>query len=111
MKLVITDRKLTKIERQLLAEQLGSELTSINYDGMSTSEIRKQLSYEKLMGDTVVISADTRFLKFVNDEYFDIDNVYIYNEFKCKAIKDSTKRILRDGHDLVRLYESGEFEF
>lgn len=111
MKLVITDRKLTEIERQMLAEQLNCELTSINYDGLSTNEIKTQLSYEKEMGDTVVISADTRFLKFVNDKYFDTNSVYIYNNFKYKAIKDSTKRILREGHDLMKLYESGEFEF
>lgn len=111
MKLVITDRKLTKIERQMLAEQLNSELTSINYDGMSTNEIRIQLSYEKSMGNTIVISADTRLLRFVNDKYFDIDDVYIYNDHDYKTIGDSTKRILREGHDLMKLYESGEFEF
>lgn len=68
--------------------------------------IKNNLKQEN--NNSVLITADSRLLTFVN-EHFLIENVYIFNEGQLKNISETTIRILRPAHNLMKMYEAGSF--
>ena len=76
----------------------------------STKEIENQLQQEN--EGVTVVSADSRMMRYARDDsYFKHEDVYIYRKGEFKNVKDTTIRQLRLGHNMMKLYESGEFEF
>lgn len=106
MKLVMTDCLYPKEVTSELAAKLDGFPQTFDYNGKSTTEILEQL--DKEAKDVIVVTADSRFLLF-NQRRFDIDDVYIYADGKLKPIRECTRRILRVGHHLFKLYETNEF--
>lgn len=78
-----------------------------NYQGESTRRIKENLETEA--EDSVIVTADSRLLKF-SPSTFQLDNVFIYDNKRLVKLKEATKRNLRDGHDLMKLYDAGEFD-
>ena len=93
-----------------LAKKINSKLSEFEYDGRSTKEIEEQLRQEN--EDIAVISADSRMMRYAReDSFFKHEDVYICRENELKKVQDTTKRQLRFGHNMMKLYEGGEFEF
>jgi len=103
--LIMTNKYLGVNSRMDLADIIDKDLACNDYDGLPTDEIKKLLKQE--MDNTVVVSADSRMLDI---RMFHIDNIYIYNGEAIKPIRECTRRILRAGHNLYKLYNSGEFK-
>ena len=97
-------------EKYSLAQSLGGKLAEFEYDGCSTKEIEEQLQQEN--EDVTVVSADSRMMRYARGgSFFKHEDVFIYRKSEFKNVKDTTKRQLRLGHNMMKLYESGEFEF
>lgn len=102
--LIMTKKFMCESERIVIANQFGKTLSRYDYDGLSIQEIKENLSKER---NTVIVTADSRFLDI---NFFDIDSIYLYREGEIKPIRECTARKLRVGHNLYKLYNSGEFE-
>lgn len=110
MKLVLTNRKFSTEEKLSLSKQLDSFLSVVEYDGMSTSEIKTNLLLEPNK-NVVVVSADSRLLKLVrSDGIFTLDDVFIYRDGKLISIQSASRKELRDAHNLMNMYEARKFE-
>jgi len=108
MFLVMTSEKPTRLIRVAMREILKTKLPINSYDGESTCTIKKNLLNE--VDDCVIVSADSRLLTFVH-KIFSLDNVYILKDDKLVKLKDTTIRELRPAHNLMKLYDAGEFIF
>lgn len=109
MKLVMTNHWCNTRSKWEIAKQLNGVLAAFEYDGLATKEIEDALNDEEK--DVIIVTADSRFMRYVReDSYFKIEDTYIYNDGKIKRLQDTTKRILRYGHNLMKLYESDEFQ-
>ena len=110
MKLIMVEKYINVKERYFLSQLLDGKLAEFEYDGCSTKEIEEQLKQED--EQSVVVSADSRMMKYAReDSFFPHDNVFIYRNGNLKNVSDTTKRQLRLGHNMMKLYESGEFDF
>lgn len=110
MKLIMVSRYLSTRDKHYLATKLGGKLAEFDYDGCSNEEIKSQLLQEK--DDITVVSADSRMMRYAREgSIFNHENVFIYRNGVFKNVKDTTDRQLRLGHNMMKLYESGEFEF
>lgn len=117
MKLVVTNKKLSESIIHNIACRIKNNYCLYDVDGLSTNEIKEMLDHikDEDFENAVIITADTRLLKFVN-KYFLIRDVYVFElnngdmNMELKLIQDTTIRILRVGHNLMNLYESGEFK-
>lgn len=111
--LIITDVKKTMEEKELIAKQFTGSLYAGDIDGLSTKEIEEVLFKSDL--DDIFITSDTRFLRHVRKNpklwQFDLDVLVVVQDDRWAFADDLTKRILRDGHNIMKLYESGEFQF
>lgn len=104
MFLIMTKNFMDDEYRIAIANQLGKTLSFYDYDGLSMQEIKENLSKER---NTTIVTADSRFLDI---NFFDIDNIYLYRDGEIKPIRECTRRELRPAHNLYRLYNTGEFE-
>lgn len=110
MKLIMTKCCYNTKGKLQIANQLNGKLSAYEYDGLSTKEIEHTLKMEE--GDIIIVTADSRFMRYVReDSLFKLEDVFIYREGELRLLKETTKRILRYGHNMMKLYESGEFEF
>lgn len=110
MKLIMVNKYINTKSKYLLAQQLGGKLAEFEYDGCSTKEIEHQLQLEN--EDVVVVSADSRMMRYAReDSFFKHEDVFIHRNREFKNVTETTKRQLRLGHNMMKLYESGEFEF
>lgn len=110
MYLVMTDEKPTMEQKFKAMTHLQGVLAQYNYDGESTATIRKNLAKEIL--GTVIMTADSRLLNFAHVT-FGLSNVYIFRDGTLVPISEATPRMLRTlrhGHNLMKLYEAGEFQ-
>lgn len=82
-------------------------LSNNDYGGESSRGINNLLKLEN--PNTLLITADSRLLGFVAEGRFELSNVYIMKNKQFYKLQETTKRILREGHNLMKLYESGEF--
>lgn len=108
MFLVMTKEKPTPLIHVTMRETLKTNLPKNSYDGESTCTIKKNLLNE--VDNCVIVSADSRLLSFVH-KIFSLDNVYILKNDKLVKLKDATIRELRPAHNLMKLYDAGEFIF
>lgn len=109
MKLVMTDHWCNTRSKLKIAKQLNGVLAAFEYDGLATKEIVDALNDEE--NDVIIVTADSRFMRYVRENsYFKIEDTYIYSDGKFKLLQDTTKRILRYGHNMMNLYESDEFQ-
>lgn len=109
MKLVMTDHWCNTRSKLEIAKQLNGVLAAFEYDGLATKEIVDALNDEE--NDVIIVTADSRFMRYVRENsYFKIEDTYIYSDSKFKLLQDTTKRILRYGHNMMNLYESDEFQ-
>ncbi|MEQ6355194.1 hypothetical protein ABNX05_11245 [Lysinibacillus sp. M3] len=109
MKLVMTDHWCNTRNKLEIAKQLNGVLAAFEYDGLATKEIVDALNDEE--NDVIIVTADSRFMRYVRENsYFKIEDTYIYSDGKFKLLQDTTKRILRYGHNMMNLYESDEFQ-
>lgn len=106
MYLIMTKEKPNPIVQLEIRRILNVPATEGSYDGESTQTIQSNLQKED--DDCAVITADNRFLKFVGTS-FSLENIYIYQDKKLIPLIDVTIRTLRPGHNLMNIYESGEF--
>lgn len=104
--LVMTEGKPSPSDVIRVASLLGATMALNNYNGESTARIKEQLAGEP--EGTVIVSADSRMLKFVNQE-FQLKDSYIFNGEMLIPLEQATKRILKKSHNLMNLYEAGEF--
>lgn len=104
MYLIMTANFMDDRYKIAIANQFGKSLSLYDYDGLSMQEIKENLSKER---NTVIVTADSRFLDI---NFFDIDNIYLYRDGEIKSIRECTRRELRPAHNLYRLYNAGEFE-
>lgn len=108
MYLVMTKEKPNQGEIVLSRQVLNALQAIHSYDGESTQRIKDNLLKEDK--NCVVVSADSRFMYFVGKgKPFSLDEVYILENNQLTRLRDTTIRILREGHNLMKLYESGEF--
>lgn len=109
MKLVMTDHWCNTRSKLEIAKQLNGVLAAFEYDGLATKEIVDALNDEE--NDVIIVTADSRFMRYIRENsYFKIEDTYIYSDGKFKLLQDTTKRILRYGHNMMNLYESDEFQ-
>lgn len=109
MKLVMTDHWCNTRSKLEIAKQLNGVLAEFEYDGLATKEIVDALNDEEK--DVIIVTADSRFMRYVREgSYFKIEDTFIYSNGKFKCLQDTTKRILRYGHNMMSLYESDEFQ-
>lgn len=107
MYLVMTREKPTPLLELDIRMILNEGACANSYDGESTNTIKSRLLKET-DPDCVIVTADSRLLYFVND-IFALDNVYVYDNGHFTKLKETTKRELRPAHNLMKLYEAGEF--
>jgi hypothetical protein len=107
IKLVLTKEKPTPFVDQDIRGILNTSAASEFYDGESTGRIREKLLKENA-DDCVIVTADSRLLKFVHDIFL-LEDVYIFNDNKLNKLSQLTPRQLRPSHNLMNLYEAGEF--
>lgn len=110
MKLVMVEKYISTKDKYSLAQLLCGKLAEFEYDGCSNKEIEEQLKQES--DSVIVVSADSRMIRYAREgSFFKHEDVFIYRKGEFRNVQDTTKRILRLGHSMMRLYESGEFEF
>ena len=107
IKLVMTKEKPNPFTDLDVRSILNISAASYCYDGESTGKIREKLLKENA-DDCVILTADSRLLKFVHD-IFSLDDVYVFNDNKLNKLSQLTPRQLRPSHNLMNLYEAGEF--
>lgn len=106
MYLVMTEEKPLVNEKVKIEMLLKGKMAQHPYSGQSTATIKRNL--EKEAKDTVIVTADSRLLGFVHT-HFDISQIYIYQNGSLIQLTDTDHRILRQGHNLMKLYEAGAF--
>lgn len=110
MKLIMVERYVSTRNKHLLAQRLDGKLAEFEYDGCSNEEIEEQLAQEQ--EHVIIVSADSRMMRYAREgSFFKLRDVFIYRNGEFKFVKDTTIRQLRVGHNMMKLYESGEFEF
>lgn len=108
MYLVMMKEKPTPFDEFEARKVFQAYATTQSYSGEPTDIIRENLLKEE--ADTLVITADSRLLKFV-PSIVPIENVYLYESGKAlRSIQSCTKRELRAGHNMMKLFDSGEFQ-
>lgn len=106
MYLVMTEEKPSPHLKLNITSLLKGQLATESYYGESTGTIKGNLEREP--GDAVIVSADSRLLNFVHT-HFDLSQVYIYRNGNLFQLTDTDHRTLRQGHNLMKLYEAGAF--
>lgn len=106
MYLVMTEEKPLVKEKLEIARLLKGKAALDNYSGQSTATIKRNL--EKEAKESVIVTADSRLLGFVHT-HFDISQIFIYQNGNLVQLTDTDHRILRQGHNLMKLYEAGAF--
>jgi hypothetical protein len=106
MYLVLTKEKPDKWMEILIRKNLKADSPKNSYDGEATNTIQKKLLEENI--DCAIVTADSRFLRFAN-KVFLMNDIYIFNDGQLEKLTKTTNRKLRSGHNLVNLYEAGEF--
>lgn len=112
--LVMTTKKMNATEKanvlQVVKEKTGESrltLSSLNYDGETRDGIADLLSKEG--NDTVIVTADSRLLTFVHTKIL-LSRVYLTDGEQVLKLTNCTRRVLRQGHNLMKLFDAGEFE-
>ena len=108
MYLVMSKEKPSPLDEFEARKVFQAYATSHSYEGEPTRIIKENLLKEE--SDTLVITADSRLLMFV-PLIVPIENVYLYERGKpLRKIQDCTQRQLRVGHNMMKLFEAGEFQ-
>lgn len=106
MYLVLTKEKPLVNEKVKIEMLLKGKMAQYPYSGQSTKTIKQNL--DKEARETVIVTADSRLLNFVHT-HFDISQVYLFENGVLVQLTDTDHRILRQGHNLMKLYEAGAF--
>lgn len=104
--LVMTLEKPSALDVVRAVRLLHGTMPTQKYQGESMAKIKENLANEP--DEAVIVTADSRLLKFVNEE-FQLRDVHIFNGEMLIPLEQATKRVLRPAHNLMNLYEAGEF--
>lgn len=91
--------------------------SSLKYFGMSTQEIesslKNELFFEKYYFEELVIhTSDSRLLNITKKLGLSFDNMfYALQSLPPKPLQECTDRVLRNGHNLSKLFDAGEFNY
>lgn len=112
--LVMTTKKMNPEEKAKavykVKEKTGESrltLTSADYDGETREGIKTLLQKEP--DNTVIVTADSRLLSFVHTNIL-LSRVYLTDGEQVLKLTNCTQRVLRQGHNLMKLFDAGEFE-
>lgn len=112
--LVMTTKKMSTEEKakvvQTVKEKTGESrltLSTADYDGETRKAIETLLTKEGQ--NTVIVTADSRLLSFVHKHIL-LNRVYLADGEQVLTLKNCTQRVLRQGHNLMKLFDAGEFE-
>lgn len=107
MYLVMTNEKPSALDEFEARKVFQAYATAQSYAGEPTDTIRENLLKED--ANTLVITADSRLLLFV-PTIIPVENVYLYERGNpLRNIQSCTKRKLRAGHNMMKLFDSKEF--
>lgn len=104
LQIILCDSFIPFEQRAAIAANLSTPMIPENLDGCAFDQIKKVLAVQ----DGVYVTTDERVLLLV-PTIISLDNVYLYQSVNIMPLRECTQRILRNGHNIFKLYLSGEF--